>query len=86
VVPAVSIGRRWAASLIARSVSQEQHEHAFRRQIGARIRTPHRTCVCGFVRTQALIAPRALVTIPIRQVRMGAGLVPLHVKKHRTDQ
>jgi hypothetical protein len=28
----------------------------FRRQIGARTRASHRTCVCGFVRTQALIA------------------------------
>jgi hypothetical protein len=54
-------------------------------KIGARILTPHRSCVCGFVRTQALIAPRALVTVPIRQVRMGACLVPLHVKKHGTD-
>jgi hypothetical protein len=30
-------------------------------------------------------APRALVTVPIRQVRMGAGLVPLRYGKHRTD-
>jgi hypothetical protein len=29
----------------------------------------------------ACCAPRALVTIPIRQVRMGAGLVPLHDTK-----
>jgi hypothetical protein len=29
-------------------------------------------------------APRALVTIPTRHVRMGAGFVPLHPMKHRT--
>src|SRR6478672_8920436 len=29
--------------------------------------------------------PRALVTIPIRHVRMGARVVPLHNTKHRTD-
>ena len=30
-------------------------------------------------------APRTLVTVPIRQVRMEAGLVPLPYGKHRPD-
>ena len=31
------------------------------------------------------IASRALVTVPVRQIAMGAALVPLNSQKHRTD-
>ena len=57
----------------------------FQQRIGARIRAPHRTCVCGFMRTQALIA-RLELSSRSRSVRSdGSGFVPLHAEKHRTD-
>ena len=64
------------------------HTHgcpSFRRQVGARIRSSSDLRLRIHAHPGAYRAPRALVTIPIRQVRMGAGFVPLQKMKHRTD-
>jgi hypothetical protein len=53
--------------------------------VGARIRSSSDLRLRIHAHPDAYQAPRALVTIPIRQVRMGAGFVPLQKIKHRTD-
>ena len=52
----------------------------FQQRIGARIPAPHRACVCGFMRTQALIARLELSSRSRSVSSDGSGFVPLQTR------